>query len=371
MKTIFLFAIPMSVCNFRCSYCYLAQRPVHYEGIHPPFEYTPEEVGRALSMERVGGVAFGNFCANGETLLTKNIDLYVKAFVEQGHYAEIVTNLTITPVINKILSWDKELLKRVEFKCSFHYVELKKKNLLDVFAKNVKAIWEAGASANIEITPADEMIPYIDEIKKFSMENFGALPHLTIARDDRTEGIQRLTALSEVEYKKIWGQFHSEFWEFKNKIFGKYQSDFCYAGMWSAYVDLTTGKMRQCYCGEELGNLFENPDKPISKRPIGKCGMAHCFNGHMMLAAGLVPQIAKRENARYGNLRNRIKADGSNWLQPELLDAFNGRVNEANLELSMFNQKMHIVRQDVLKKCTLGKRVLEKIKDIGKYNEKI
>ena len=138
--------------------------------------------------------------------------------------------------------------------------------------------------------------------------------------------------------------------------------------MWSAYVDLTTGKMRQCYCGEELGNLFENPDKPISKRPIGKCGMAHCFNGHMMLAAGLIPQIAKRENARYGNLRNRIKADGSNWLQPELLNVFNGRVNETNQELSKFNQKIYIVRQEMLEKFTLRKRTLRKIKNIGKKN---
>lgn len=110
-----------------------------------------------------------NFCADGETLLTKDIDLYIKALVQEGHYAEIVTNLSVNKMLEKILTWDKELLSRVEFKCSFHYLELKKKGLLQRFADNVKKIWENGASANIEVTPTDELIPYIDELKTFSM----------------------------------------------------------------------------------------------------------------------------------------------------------------------------------------------------------
>ena len=74
-----------------------------------------------------------------------------------------MTNLSYTPNLEKFLSWDKELLKHLEFKCSFNYLELKKKGLLDVFADNVNKIWAAGASANIEITPSDELIPFIDE----------------------------------------------------------------------------------------------------------------------------------------------------------------------------------------------------------------
>ena len=31
----------MSICNFRCHYCYIAQRPVHFQGIQPEMEYTP------------------------------------------------------------------------------------------------------------------------------------------------------------------------------------------------------------------------------------------------------------------------------------------------------------------------------------------
>ena len=362
MKKIFLFSIPMSICNFRCSYCYLAQREEHYQGIMPEFKYTPEEFGHACSMERVGGASFGNFTATGETLLTKDIDRYVKAFVEQGHYAEVVTNLTVTPVIEKMLSWDKKLLKRLEFKCSFHYLELKKKGLLDRFAKNVKKIWEAGASATIEITPSDELIPYIDEVKEFSMKNFGALPHLTIARDDRTKGIDYLTELSMEEYEKAWSQFGSEFWEFKRRIFGKKQTDFCYAGMWSVHVNLATGDMKRCYWTKVFGNLFDNIEQPIPEAPVGKCGIAHCYNGHMLMAAGLIPELVKKDNVHYGDLRNRIKTDGFQWLQPELLEAFNNRVNDDNYEITVAEKRKHIIKNKVDGYVDYAKRILAKKK---------
>lgn len=215
IKKLILFRIPMSICNFRCHYCYLAQRDEHYQGIQPEMKFTPEQVRKAMSKERLGGPAYMNFCADGETLLVTNLDQYVKELVEEGHYAEIVSNMTINPMLDKILAWDRALLSHIEFKCSFHYLELKKKNLLNRFAENVNRAWEAGASVNIEVTPSDELIPYIDELKSFSMEHFGALPHLTIARDDRTAGIDYLTNLSIEEYDKVWSQFDSGFWKFK------------------------------------------------------------------------------------------------------------------------------------------------------------
>lgn len=344
MKKIFLFSIPMSICNFRCSYCYLAQRPEHFEGVMPEFKYTPEEFGRAMSMERVGGSAFGNFTATGETLLTKNLDKYIKAFVEQGHYAEIVTNLSITQKINEILEWDKELLKRVEFKCSFHYRELKNRGLLETYAQNVNNIWKAGASANIEITPSDEDIPLIDEIKEFSMKHFKALPHLTIARDDTTEGMGYLTKLPIDEYDKIWGQFDSEFWRFKKTIFGVKQTGYCYAGEWSCYVNLTTGVARQCYCGVELGDIFAHPEEAIPEKAIGLCQAPHCFNGHMLLAAGLIPEQSK---VCYGNIRNRKMTDGNEWLKPELLEVFNERVYEQNKRCSMVAEQFKLIKRKI------------------------
>ena len=304
VKKLLFFGIPMSICNFRCGYCYLSQRETCYQGEQPPMRYTPEQVGYAMREERVGGKAFINLCANGETLLTKNIDLYVKALVEQGHYAEVVTNLTVTPMLERFLAWDRELLKRLEFKCSFHYLELKKKKLLEQFAQNVQKVWDAGASANIEMVSDDSFIPYLDEIKTFSMEHFGALPHVTVARDDRTKDIRRLTKLPLEEYNQTWGQFESGFFDYKTQIFGVKQKGFCYAGKYSLYIDLTTGAANRCYFGSVIGNAFENPEEPLPESPVGYCRLPHCYNGHSLLTLGLIPNL---KSVGYGEIRDREK----------------------------------------------------------------
>lgn len=358
IKKIILFRIPMSYCNFRCSYCYISQREKHFQGIQPEMKYSPQQVAKALTEERIGGKAYMNFCADGETLMTKDIDLYVKALLEEGHYAEVVTNLTITPVLEKFLSWDKELLKHLEFKCSFHYLELKKRGKLEAFAENVKKIWEAGASANIEITPGDDLIPYIDEVKTFSMKHFGALPHLTIARDDRTSEINYLTELPISEYDKVWSQFDSEFWRYKKSIFGVKQEGYCYAGAWSLYIDLSTGQAMQCYCGKSFGDVFANPEKPLMKIPIGKkCKISHCYNGHALLTLGLIPNATA---VCYGNIRNRIREDGSQWLQPELLSFFNSKCMETNSEFTESEKRKYTLLSIWLSFQSFPKRAVRK-----------
>ena len=347
----------MSICNFRCHYCYLAQRKVHYQGIQPVMKYTPSQVARALSKKRLGGSCFFNFCAEGETLLTKNIDQYVLELVKEGHYVEIVTNLTVSNVLERILEWDKDLLSRIEFKCSFHYLELKKKGKLELFAENVHKIWSAGASANIEITPTDELIPYIDEVKEFSMNYFGALPHLSIARNDRTKNIDYLTNLSLKEYDSIWSQFGSDFWAFKKTIFGIKQKRFCYAGKWSAYIDLSTGFASACYGYRSLGNVFETPELPFPEKPICKCPIKHCYNGHALLTMGVIPH---HNDIHYGDIRDRRTQDGGNWLQPNLKKFFNEKVEDSNQlltpiqEISEYNsyllEKAHNLIDRIIKK---------------------
>lgn len=230
-------------------------------------------------------------------------------------------------MIDKFLSWDKELLKRLEFKCSFHYLELKKKGLLDRFAENVNKIWNAGASANIEITPSDELIPYINEVKEFSYKHFGALPHLTIARNDKTKEIGYLTDLSIEEYDKIWGEFDSDFWKFKKSTFGVKQTDFCNAGKWSAVINFANGTMRSCYFSKPFGNFFKDIDKPLPELPVGQCPIAHCFNSHALLTMGLIPNLYE---TRYGDIRDRTKLDGTHWLQPELKEFFNKKLIDNN-----------------------------------------
>lgn len=331
VKKVFTLGVPLSICNFRCHYCYLAQRPVAYQGVQPKMKYSPEQVARALSPKRLGGLAFFNICADGETLLLKDLDLYVKRLAELGHFPEIVTNCTITPMLEKILAFDKELLAQIEFKCSFHYLELKKRNLLDRFAANVNKIWDAGASACVEITPSDELMPYIDEIKDFSLKNFGALPQFTIARDDRTKGIDILSKLPKNEYFKTWDQFHSPLFDYKKILFSKRQEEFCYAGIWSAWINLATGQAQACYCGRALGDVFADPESDFPTYPVGKCSIAYCYNGHAWLTWGDIPQSTEYT---YADLRNRVRSDGREWLQPKLKNFFSTHLCDNNEELS-------------------------------------
>lgn len=342
IKKLILCRVPMSVCNFRCSYCYLSQRDESFQGERPPMRYTPEQIAYALRQERLGGPCFFNICADGETLLVEDLDKVVHALLREGHYVEVVTNLSLTRRLEPFLRIEPELLRRLEFKCSFHYLELKKRGLLDTFADNVRAVWQAGASANIEITPHDELIPYIDEIKAFSMERFGALPHITIARNDRTKKIERLTSLPLDTYMQTWGAFDSGFFAYKSRIFGVRQTGFCYAGKWSLYIDLTTGDAVPCYCGGSAENVFAHPDAPFPEAPVGKCRLPHCYNGHALLTLGLIPD---NEAPGYGELRDRVRADGTHWLRDEMRAFMDTKLADANERLPRTKERMLYAEQ--------------------------
>ena len=331
IKRLILCPLTTSICNLRCQYCYLSQRGNAYQGKQAEFLYSPEYVAKALSKQRLGGTCYFNLCADGETLLTKDIEKYIFALTNEGHYVEIVTNLTITSELNKILDLCNNLLDRITFKCSFHYVQLKKRGLLDVFASNVNKIWGKGGSANIEITPDDELIAYIDEMKEFSIKHFGALPHLTIARDDR-RGHDFLTNLPLDEYTSIWSQFDSDFWRFKMNTFNVKRKEYCYSGAWSLIVFLETGIAKQCYYSRFEQNIFKDINKPIKWLSIGKCLDTHCYNSHALLTLGCIPRFT---DVKYGNIRDRIRIDGKHWIQEPIRSFLNSKLEESNEELSL------------------------------------
>ena len=343
-KLIFL-NIPLSICNLRCHYCYIAQRKECYQGIQPQMKYTPEQVAAALSNKRIGGPAFINICAQGETLLLKNLDKYIELLLKEGHYIELVTNMTVTSMLDKILQIDRKLLSHLEFKCSFHYLELKSKEWLRLFADNVNKVWDAGASATIELVPSDELIPYVEEVKQFAMENFGALPHVTIARNDGKSDIDYLTKLPQDEYDKIWDKFDSGFWRYKRSIFGVKQKEFCYAGLWSMHIDMATGMYKQCLRSMPIVDVFANPEKALPKLPVCSCHLAHCYNGHALLTMGLIPDAT---DVGFGDIRNRIRDDGSEWLNPDLKDFFNGKLKDNNHCLNSFEKVFYYLKTSPL-----------------------
>lgn len=304
--------ISTETCNLRCHYCYIAQHN-RFNNKLVKFNHTPDEIAKALSKERLGGSCLLNFCAGGETLLSPEVLPVVKALLQEGHYVMIVTNGTVDKRFDELLDIPKNLRNHLFFKFSFHYLELKRLNWLEKFSKNVEKARNAGCSFTIEVTPSDELVPYINELKQCCRKMFGADCHVTIARNDTEYNIGHLSKMDFETYKKTWGGFDSQLFDFKSEIFYKKRKEFCYAGEYTLVCNLSSGELKQCYCGKVLGNIYS--DSKLSFRAIGHgCGYSHCYNGHVFLAMGAIPEL---RTPSYASLRNRLDEKGREWLNDD------------------------------------------------------
>lgn len=308
--------VPVTACNMSCPYCYVTQMNLARATI-PEFEYSPVYIAKSLSRKRLGVCAL-NLCGHGETLLPKEITGIINALLKEGHYVFVVTNGTINKRFDEIIKLPSWRLKRLFFKFSFHYLELLRLGLMNDFILNIEKVKKAGCSYSIEMTPYDELIPHIEEIKDFCMKNFGALCHVTVARDNAQKDLPILTELSRDDYFRTWSVFNSPLFEYKFSVFNVKQAKFCYGGELTSTLDLMTGNLKQCYLGEVIQNIYENPKEPIKWNPIGeRCPESHCYNAHAFLTFGAVPEL-NRETPTYADMRNRICADGSEWLTPKM-----------------------------------------------------
>lgn len=350
--------IPTETCNLRCHYCYITQLRKFNNRI-AKFEHDAKYIRKALSKGRLGGTCLINLCAGGETLLSQEVLPIVKELLEEGHYVMIVTNGTITERFDEVAMWPKELLNKLFFKFSFHYLEMKRLNWIEKFCSNVDKVKKAGISFTVEVTPSDELIPFIEELKDVCIEKFGALCHVTIARDDRTNGIDILSQYSFDEYKKIWSTFNSELFNFKSQIFYKHRKEFCYAGDWSLFLNLNTGRLTQCYCGKYLGNIYENPETDLQLEAVGKrCKEPHCYNGHAFLTLGDIPELS---TPTYAQVRNRVCYDGTEWLQPQMKQFMSTKLYQTNEKYSFINKiKLMMDKNRVV---AFSKKIVGKIKN--------
>ena len=318
--------IPITTCNFRCPYCYITQNNRWNDAL-PEFKYSAQYVRKALSKERLGGTCLLNMCGGGETLLPPYIIELLKELLEEGHYIWVITNGSLNKRFEEISKFPKNLLYRLAFKFSFHYLELKRLNKLEDYVKNIKLMQDSGASFSIEITPYDELIEYIDEIKEFSLKNFGALPHITVAREDNTDNKKILTKLSKQEYNKVWSQFNSKMFSFKLSTILVKRKEYCYAGKWSYILDIGKGVLSQCYSNNMQQNIFENM-KPIKIKSVGrKCLEPHCYNSHAFLTWGNIPRL---KAPYYYEMRNRIQSDEKEWLNPYMKEFCSHKLKENN-----------------------------------------
>ena len=317
--------LPYSTCNLNCSYCYIVQQN-RRTARQPEFEYSPEHIGRALSAERLGGISYISICGAGETLLPKEITGIAQNILKQGHFVNITTNGTITHRHKEIVETiAPELLKRLHFAFSFHYLELLRTNKLETFFNNVSLAREAGCSFVVQINLCDEYMPHWDDIKEIVKKHTGALPQVTLTRDLDRRKYTIFTSRSKEEYAAIGREMNSPLFEFTLKNFMVKRREFCYAGDWSAKLNLATGVMTSCYGNGIAQNIFKDPDKEIKFEAIGKnCIYDFCFNSSHFMSLGVIPEVA---TPSYADLRNREEAG---WYTEEMKEFLSGRLSEDN-----------------------------------------
>ncbi len=350
--------IPTETCNFKCHYCYIAKQK-KFSNKLVKFEHDSKFMRKALSTERLGGKCLINLCAGGETLLSEDVLELMHELLKEGHYLTIVTNGSVSKRFDEISSWDIELRRHILFKFSFHYLELLRLNLLDTFIKNVKLMHESGCSITVEVTPNDELIPYIDEIKNICIKEFGALCHVTIARDDLDKNISHLSKFDFDKYINIWSTFNSDLFEFKKTIFYKKRKEFCYAGCWTLYLNISSGDLQQCVYGNYLGNIYKDIDSPIHFCPVGNnCEYPHCYNGHSYLTLGAIPEI---KSPSYLMMRDRIMNNGQHWVKSEFADFINQKLYDNNMQYNKRKQTLLNRENKVIKIKTIINKIRRKL----------
>lgn len=318
--------IPISACNLKCHYCYIASSERRNAPV-PKFEHSPEFIGKALSQKRLGGVALINMCAWGETMLMPEIVDVTGAILEQGHYVWIVTNGLVQEKFRKMIeTYPKEQLERLAFKFSFHYLELKRLNKMDDFFATIEMVKKAGCSYTVELTSCDELEEHIDDMKRIVLERAGANLQVTVPRDGSNKSLPLLSKHTKEEYRKIWKVFDSPMFDFKMSVWGEKRTEYCYAGAWSGLLNLSTGDLAACYGTRLRQNIYKDIDKPIRFVPMGHhCCKPHCFNSHAFLALGTIPEIG---GCTYEQIRNRKCVDGSEWLNPRMKTFISQRLSD-------------------------------------------
>lgn len=330
-KKMIMCLIPNNKCDLKCGYCYISQLP-EWMRTGDKFTYDVNHIAKCLSPERLGGECLINLTGEGETMLQKDIVELCRLLLEQGHYIELVTNLTITKIVDDFLKLPDNLLEQLEFKISFHYKELKRMKLFDKFFDNVNKIQKSPISFTLELMPYDELEEDIDDILDVCYKEVGAKCQVTVGRADYLPSRSLLTKKTKEEYIKTWSKFESPMFDLKMKLLDVKRKEFCYAGAWTLYVNLYTGEAAPCYAQPYRQNIFKNPDKPIKFIPVGcHCALPYCINGHAHISMGVIPEL---DAPTYDVIRNRKREDGTEWFSEKTKAFFGSKLSDSNKEFS-------------------------------------
>ena len=315
-----------NICNFHCDYCSV-WRSTGTGNDRVGCNRPAEELRKALSQKKLGGSCYINICARGETLLADDIYEMIYQLLDEGHYVSVVTNGTVSTVIEQLVNMPEDLQRRMFFKMSFHYAELIKSGFMTRYWDNVKKIRKSLCSYSLEITPSDSIVENINDIKElFDKHENGALPHITFTRDSTKKELDLLSELSLEKYIEIWSGFDSDMFDLKQRWYMKKIDSYCMAGAWSYIVEADTGRIRPCYGYGDIGNIYTDEKFPYS--PVGHaCKKSYCFNNHVYIALGCQPDI---EDYNYAQMRDRTNDSGKHWLKQEVLYRFSEKLYDNN-----------------------------------------
>lgn len=301
--------LPTTQCNIACEYCYIIQEK--RRGMKQiPLDYSINHIKKALTKERLGGTCLFSICGTGETFLQKECVPLIIELLKEGHFVNVTTNGTITFKIEELMKVEKNLLQQLHFSFSFHYLELKKRNLIDTFFFNVDRVRHNGCSFVIQLNLYDGYENYLDEIKQICLKRVGAMPQVAATRlepeGDVVSDILLHTNHSYEEYKKLGQSFNSSLFDFTMDNFNVKRKEFCYAGEWAFNLNLKDGNLKACYHSGKIQNIFENIEKPIAYEAVGKCCQSvYCINSSHFLSLGCIPAL---NTPSYAELRNRPEA---------------------------------------------------------------
>lgn len=325
-------SVPGNICNLRCSYCYVETN--NYQPAK--YEYSVEHMLKALSPERLGSTAYISFCSNGETLLhEETIDL-IAGCVNAGHLVCVVSNCTMSEKMDLLLSKiNPDKMKNFCLRGSYHYLELKKRNLLDTYFDNLKKVINKGGSAYPYLVLSEDYVPYIDELINCSVEKLNAKPHATPYLD--------FCGGKDFSIGKFYNKELQELCEnkFESKILRKNteileinaHKHFCYAGQMFFVLSLQNGDIMKCYNTPVVQNIFKDIEKPLNLDPIGfNCGFSVCGCYHEMQGMGIQPDL------NYESLSELYNREG--LFNKEFLDNISEKIINNENRLSPQDEKI-------------------------------
>lgn len=332
LKLFFECLIPITACDIKCHYCYVVQRDNRKMKMAKS-KYSIEHIGKALSKERLGGIAYFSLCGAGETMMQKELPELMLALLKEGHYVNVTTNGTVTKMFKRIAELiPTELLKHVQFSFSLHLIELKRLGLVNKFFENIKFVHSLGCSFLVQVNLCDEYEPLFEEIKQLCLENVGALPQLAATRDELnlSNDIRLFTKHTKEEYIRQGGEFASPLFDFTMKNFMVKRHEYCYAGKWGGVLNIFTGEFRPCYASPITMNLYDNIDKPLKSYSVGHhCRSPFCMNSSHFISFGMIPSY---QAPTYYELRNRETLEGGNWITEEMKLIMSQKLYENNLK---------------------------------------